>query len=186
MSRKILAAWRGPSTGIRGWVLLFLRLALGGVFLSASIDKILHPRLFAEAIAAYRLLPEPWIPWVAVVLPWTEAATGFLLLAGVWVDGAALLAIGMLAVFMIGIGSAMARGLEIDCGCFSFRGDSPVGIRRLAEDLLLLLAAGAVLIDRRRGETVSRRCTPDRESDSRVPSRAGESGAEISSRSMKR
>ncbi|MDH3851011.1 MAG: hypothetical protein OEV09_08130, partial [Deltaproteobacteria bacterium] len=37
---------------------LVLRIVLGWVFIYASLDKIRHPDLFAEAVYNYQLLPE--------------------------------------------------------------------------------------------------------------------------------
>lgn len=150
MVRRLLAAWRGPTAGAPGVFLLGCRLVAGAVFLYASADKILHPRLFADAVAAYAILPDTWVPFVAVTLPWIEAACGIALVAGVLVDAAALATGVMLLVFIGGIASAMARGLEIDCGCFSVSHDAPVGPRRIVEDIILLGACAAVLLDRAR------------------------------------
>lgn len=150
MVRGLYEAWRGPTSGWKGACLVAARILLGSVFLYASIDKILHPRLFADAVAAYGIAPASWVPWIAVALPWAEAAAGLCLWTGVWVDGAALVISGMLVVFTAGIASAMARGLDISCGCFSVSHDTPVGPQRIVEDLLLLAAALAILIDRLR------------------------------------
>lgn len=160
MVRRLVAAWRGPTAGLPGALLLGCRMLLGAVFLYASADKILHPRAFADAIAAYEILPDAWVPVVAVTLPWIEAACALALLAGVFVDAAALATGGMLVVFIAGIASAMARGLEIDCGCFSASRDSPVGWSRIIEDLVLLGAAGAVLADRLRHRVAKVRRDP--------------------------
>ncbi len=35
----------------------FTRLVIAGVFIYASIDKIIHPDLFAEAVYNYQVLP---------------------------------------------------------------------------------------------------------------------------------
>ncbi|GAB4316249.1 MAG: DoxX family membrane protein [Candidatus Sumerlaeia bacterium] len=107
------------------------------VFLAAALPKIINPFDFSLQIRAYHILNEPLSRWMAVVLPWLEAAVALLLLAGVWVNAASLMAAGMMAIFTAAMASAMARGLKIECGCFGDYSD-PVGWTSLLRDLFLL------------------------------------------------
>jgi uncharacterized membrane protein YphA (DoxX/SURF4 family) len=96
-----------------------LRVALGTVFIVASLDKIQNPEAFATTIANYRLLPYTVINGVAIALPWLEVLTGSLLVLGVWIRAKTMIAWGLLLVFSIAISQALARGLDISCGCFT-------------------------------------------------------------------
>ena len=40
------------------WVVLAVRLLLGGVFLASAIGKLRHPDLFVDTVVDYGLLPE--------------------------------------------------------------------------------------------------------------------------------
>jgi uncharacterized membrane protein YphA (DoxX/SURF4 family) len=93
--------------------------ALGAVFIVASIDKIQDPEAFATTIANYRLLPYKTINGVAIVLPWLEIICGTLLVLGVWVRANTMIAGGLLVAFSIAISQALLRGLDISCGCFT-------------------------------------------------------------------
>ncbi|GAB4288520.1 MAG: hypothetical protein Kow0090_00850 [Myxococcota bacterium] len=95
-----------------------LRIALGGVFIVASFDKITSPDAFAENIANYRLLHFRYINVIAIILPWLELITGSLLLLGVFIKENAIIINGLLVVFIIAITQALIRGLDISCGCF--------------------------------------------------------------------
>jgi uncharacterized membrane protein YphA (DoxX/SURF4 family) len=99
--------------------LAILRVALGVVFISASVDKIMNPQNFAANIANYRLIPYQWINLAAIILPWVEVIIGSLLVMGIWTGANGLLASGMLMVFSIAILQALFRNLDISCGCFS-------------------------------------------------------------------
>jgi uncharacterized membrane protein YphA (DoxX/SURF4 family) len=99
--------------------LLCLRVALGLVFIIASVDKIQNPDDFATAIANYRLLPYEFINGAAIVLPWLEFITGSLLLLGIWTKANALLTSSMLLVFIFAVSQALWRELDISCGCFN-------------------------------------------------------------------
>jgi len=46
------------------------RLLLGGIFVYASYDKILHPVPFAEIIYNYQILPDVLVNLVSLFLPW--------------------------------------------------------------------------------------------------------------------
>ena len=95
-----------------------LRVALGVVFMVAAADKIASPGAFAQNIANYRLLPYQAINALAIVLPWLEMVAGLLLVVGWWTRAAVLIINGLLVVFIVAISQAMARGLDISCGCF--------------------------------------------------------------------
>ena len=119
-----------------------LRLGLGALFIFASFSKIADPAGFAASISNYRMLPELLVALMAAVLPWLELLCGLALLLNRWTPGASLLIVLMNAVFIVAIASAMARGLDISCGCFSTSGaGSRAGLARLLEDLLFLAAA---------------------------------------------
>jgi uncharacterized membrane protein YphA (DoxX/SURF4 family) len=100
-------------------LLALLRVALGLVFIVASLDKIQNPEAFASTIANYRFLPYKTINGVAIVLPWLEAVAGTLLVFGVWVRANTLIICCLLVAFSIAIAQALGRGLDISCGCFN-------------------------------------------------------------------
>jgi len=123
-------------------LLTILRILLGMIFLYAAIGKIIKPAAFAADIEHYRLLPYFLVPLLAAVLPWIELSCGLLMIAGRWLPGATLLVMMMNLVFMLAIGSAMIRGLDISCGCFSLSSEpGRVGLARLLEDAGFLIAA---------------------------------------------
>lgn len=104
-------------------VITLLRVALGAVFIVASLDKIQNPENFATNIANYRLLPYQLINLTAIVLPWLEIITGTLLVLGLWIRSAAILTCGMLVLFIFAISQALVRDLDISCGCFTTNPD---------------------------------------------------------------
>lgn len=100
-------------------IVSLLRVALGAVFIVASLDKIQNPEAFATNIANYRILPYIFINGIAIVLPWLEVVTGTVLVLGVWTRASAMIVSGLLLAFSIAISQALARGLDISCGCFT-------------------------------------------------------------------
>jgi len=128
------------------YTLLALRLVLGGVFIYASVYKIAEPAEFARSIYNYRMMPEATINLMAIVMPWLELISGILIIIGPFVRGSALLIGLMLLVFVIAISSAIARGLDISCGCFKVgEGGRIVGLETLIEDILMLIAVFVIL-----------------------------------------
>jgi uncharacterized membrane protein YphA (DoxX/SURF4 family) len=104
-----------------------LRLALGLLFLYASLDKIAHPQDFAVVIRDYRILPPALSNLPAILFPWLELFVGIALIIGVWKDGALLLANLLLLVFWSILIFNYARGLDISCGCFSSKSEAHGG-----------------------------------------------------------
>jgi uncharacterized membrane protein YphA (DoxX/SURF4 family) len=96
-----------------------LRLGLGVVFVVAAVPKITDPAGFAQSIANYRLVPLGLLNLQALLLPWVELGAGLLLVAGIWTRANLLLVSAMLLAFIAAIGMAMARHLNISCGCFT-------------------------------------------------------------------
>ena len=133
------------------WVIFAFRISLGVVFLYASFDKIRDPGSFSSNIQNYQILPYGITNLFAIFLPWVELYAGACLLLGVFLNGAALLSMGMMVMFIIALGQALARGLDIECGCFSQEG-SLVGLNTLLRDIIWL--AMAVFVWRREDKTL--------------------------------
>ena len=75
---------------------------------------------------------------MAIVVPWIEVVAGLCVLAGFWLRSGALIITAMTAVFFFVITSALARGLNIECGCFGTVGGKTIGLHNLAIDLVFL------------------------------------------------
>ena len=134
-----------------GWFVLLCRLAVGGIFVYASLDKLTHPAAFAQVIHYYHLVPAALLhPW-AHFLPVLELVLGTALILGLWRRGAALLSAGLVVMFMVAITAALARGLDISCGCFHTDGGHGVGIDLLLRDAVLLLLTLPPLLAARAG-----------------------------------
>lgn len=116
---------------------LLIRVILGGIFIYAGAGKILYPANFAEAIANYQLIPFPGTNLVAIILPWVEFISGLCLLNGLKTQSSNFIIFLCLCVFTFGVVTALARGLDINCGCFSEAGRR-VGFVFLAEEAGLL------------------------------------------------
>ena len=99
-------------------LLLVFRLVLGGLFVYAGVVKVVDPLGFAQDIRNYRLVGQAISFVAAVVLPWLEIVAGAFLIAGVWKRGAALVITGLLVFFIVLTLVTMARGLDVECGCF--------------------------------------------------------------------
>jgi uncharacterized membrane protein YphA (DoxX/SURF4 family) len=95
------------------------RVFVGLLFIVSSIEKIADPALFSRSIGNYGLLPVWSLMTIATVLPWLELLCGFAVLFGTGLRGSSFLLTAMLVVFTAAVVSALARGLDISCGCFT-------------------------------------------------------------------
>ena len=100
------------------FVTLLGRLILGGVLLVAGGLKAFVPAEAASAVAAYKILPTQMAHIVGYALPWLEIAVGLLLIIGISLRMAAVIAGSIMILFIGAIISVWARGMLIDCGCF--------------------------------------------------------------------
>jgi uncharacterized membrane protein YphA (DoxX/SURF4 family) len=130
------------------WVATVLRLVLAGVLAVAGALKLPDPDASVRAVRAYRLLPEAVVPAVGFGLPVLEVGLAVLLLLGLATRLAAVLTGLLLVAFVVGIASAWARGLSIDCGCFGGGGEVAAGQTRYLTEIVrdvLLIGAAALL-----------------------------------------
>jgi putative oxidoreductase len=117
------------------------RVVLGVVFIYASVDKILHPAVFARAVQNYRIVPLEAVNAFAIVLPWIELVAGLLLVLGLFSGGSVLVITFLILVFLVALSSVLIRGIDTACGCFSSSGGGRVTIGYVIRDLALLLLA---------------------------------------------
>ena len=110
-----------PETAGTGYdhAIALLRIMLGGVFVFASLGKIADPHAFASSIAGYRILEGDATLHIATVIPWIELLSGCGLIAGVFIRGSSSLVLLMLVIFSAAVVSALWRGLDISCGCYT-------------------------------------------------------------------
>ena len=117
----------------------FLRITVGALFAYAGSLKVMNPGQFATDIEHYRLLPHLVIEPLAFYLPWLEIVSGAAVMLGPGRRGGLALLLALTLVFTTAIGSALARHLDISCGCFGSLDTQSLGLS-LGRDILLCLA----------------------------------------------
>lgn len=127
MTRTVRPAVRLPRPSVARGLATLARLVVGTVWLVAGLAKVGDLDESVRAVRAYRLLPEALAQVVGAALPLAEVLLGVLLVAGLFVRASAVLSALLMAAFVVGIASAWARGLRIDCGCFGSGGDLAAG-----------------------------------------------------------
>lgn len=110
-----------------GWVALLLRLGLAAVWLASGLHTITDLSASVRAVAAYELFPYGVSVVIGTAQPILETLLGVALLVGVAVRLVAAISVVLQIVFIAGIISVWARGLRIDCGCFSQGGQLGTG-----------------------------------------------------------
>lgn len=151
------------------WTQRLARWMLGGVFLFAGIAKLIGLKFswaavkllllegswsgikvlgivaFRDEIKNYHIEPFWWVIHpAAILMPWIEIVTGLTLICGIWVVESSVMIIAMLLFFNALVGSAMYRGLDINCGCFGT--DMRVGWLKIIENLGLLALGVLALV----------------------------------------
>ena len=135
---------------LRPWLGAVSRLILGGVWIAAGVSKLDDLAASARAVSAYRLLPHDVATFLGGVLPFLEIALGVLLIVGLATRLCGAVSAVLLVAYIVGIASAWARGLRIDCGCFGGGGDlsaeaDPGYAGEILRDVGLLVLAGFLM-----------------------------------------
>jgi uncharacterized membrane protein YphA (DoxX/SURF4 family) len=132
-------------------VLWLARIAIGCVFVAAALAKIGDPAAFALQIHNYRLAPVWSEHLVAITLPWIELGAGLTLVLGIRARAGAALALALMVFFTFAVGSAWARGLDFECGCFGKVGAARIGAQKFLENVGLI--GLALVASQRRRDT---------------------------------
>lgn len=99
---------------------VILRWLLGIILIWAALSKLGDPSEFFTVLLGYQLpIPNAILKIVAVTLPWMELLCGLLLLVNLWKDAALSWSLALFGVFLLVVGAAWIRGLDISCGCFN-------------------------------------------------------------------
>ncbi len=117
------------------YLIILLRLVLGGIFILSGLLKIFEPREeFIEVLFKFNLLPEFLITPFAIILPWIELLGGIFTILNIWAGVGLIMFIGAIVINIL-----RGNNLE-DCGCFggSWRifGENPYEV--LSRDFPLL------------------------------------------------
>jgi putative oxidoreductase len=127
---------------------LALRTYVGGIFIYASLNKIPDPGVFAENIAAYRIIPYQGLHLVAIILPWIELIGGFFLILGLRTRAAASILGGLLFMFTLFVIINIFRDSPISCGCFGTVAEAVSWKKVTTNTLWLLMTIQVFLFDR--------------------------------------
>jgi uncharacterized membrane protein YphA (DoxX/SURF4 family) len=142
-SARVTAAWP--------WISTVARIGLAAVFLVAGGLKVTDLAGSGRAVNAYRLMDFDTARVIGAIQPFVEIAIGLLLLIGLAVRLSAIIGAIVMVIYIAGIASVWARGLQIDCGCFSKGGSLAAGQNTqygsdILRDVGFLVLASIVLI----------------------------------------
>jgi uncharacterized membrane protein YphA (DoxX/SURF4 family) len=142
---------------------LVLRLGLGALFVIAGALKLRDPAAFVTAIANYQLYPQ-YAPFLAAALPALEILLGLALVAAPsrWRAAAAIGVALLLVMFTVGASAALARHIDISCGCFGTESGTINGLTIVRDLALIAAACTVVVLEGRRSATTRPAASSDR------------------------
>lgn len=126
--------------------------ALGATVLSvvmgvAALAKLSDLDRFHRTLLGYLWIPNVAAPALSRLVPLAEAAVA----VGIWIPAtrkvAAIVGLVLLTVFTVLLSVHLARGVDIDCGCFGAKGKQRVTPFSVLRNVALIAAAAAVLTD---------------------------------------
>lgn len=132
--------------------LTIFEIVLGVIFAFAAKSK-LHgenaPDLFATSIKAFKVpMSDVMVRLSTGVIPWVELVAAVLLILGIWRRAAAAILGMLLIVFIVLIVQALARQLDVSCGCFGKISPfcpEKIGACNLVQNGIMLAIAAAVV-----------------------------------------
>ncbi|WP_052203187.1 MauE/DoxX family redox-associated membrane protein [Corynebacterium riegelii] len=111
------------------------RFGLAAMWIVAGATKLGHHMQVTQSIEAYEIFTPYWSNLLAYVIGPLELAGGLFLLLGIKIRAAGWVSMAVLVMFVIGLWTVHARGMVIDCGCFT-----PGERRPQPEDVLWAIA----------------------------------------------
>lgn len=106
------------------WVWFFCRLVYGAMFVYAGAEKMADADVFAAVIFNYQILPAKAVYATAMLMPAVEIVCGLALCANTLARGASVVLNLLMVGFIGAMRLAMARGLDVTCGCFGGSGQA--------------------------------------------------------------
>jgi len=137
-------SWLSHPRVVRG-----CQIVIGLLFAWASLTKLGDLSSFAAQVHNFRMMPVAVENLVALTLPWIELVAALALILDVRPRSGAAVVAALLAVFTAGVLVAMARGLDIECGCFGTADVTRVGVGKVLQNVGMLLVAWVALRRRR-------------------------------------
>jgi uncharacterized membrane protein YphA (DoxX/SURF4 family) len=125
-------------------VAIGFRFVLGTVFLLAGLAKLPRRREFVSVVRAYDVLPSRLVAPVARGVPRLELLMGVLLMIGLGTRWVALLVAIVLAFFSAAVGINLARGRDLDCGCFAVGAPRRITWSLVARNAILVAMSAIV------------------------------------------
>ncbi|HDQ26218.1 MAG TPA: hypothetical protein ENN43_05665, partial [bacterium] len=126
--------------------LYVLKISLGIIFVLASLGKIIDPQGFMNDVYSYVLLPTAIVPLFSATVPWIEFIAGMLLILDITPKSNAFIINALLMAFIVAILAAMARGIELSCGCFDLLfPDEEVGMKTIVRDIVMLVMGSIIM-----------------------------------------
>lgn len=123
------------------WIVTTCRMGVALVFIFAGLAKIGDAASFVLQVHNFQLVPIVLENGVAILLPWIEVIAGLALLMGGRRRAGAWIVFILMGIFTVAVAAAVARGLDIECGCFGTGDATRVGLTKLIENGLLTIAA---------------------------------------------
>lgn len=122
-------------------IVMFCRITIAFLFIYSSGSKLLSLRDFAVTIGDFKLFPRRWSKPAAYIFVAGELITMILVvIGGVVLPIAFLLAMLLLIGFSIALASALWRKLDLNCNCFG-RTERRISSHDLIRNLLLTLCS---------------------------------------------
>lgn len=111
------------------------QIVIGALFGIAAIAKLADLPAFAQQVHNFRILPVAVENLAAMILPWIELTASLSLVLGIRPRSGGVVAAVLMGLFTVAVASAMARGLDFECGCFGTSDATRVGWEKLLVNL---------------------------------------------------
>ena len=97
---------------------LVARLVIGVVLVRAGVEKLRAFGWWRDVVANLDFVPESLNGIASAALPGTEIVLGGLLVVGMWRRPTAWITAALFTLFAVVMISVIARGVDVECGCF--------------------------------------------------------------------
>lgn len=121
------------------YAIAILRIYLALIFILSGLEKINDLNGFAQSIENYKILPMALINITAITIPWIEVITGALLLLGINIKENSLIILFLLLIFTTALIIALAKGLNINCGCQGAAYMQKINVTKIFENISFII-----------------------------------------------
>jgi len=120
------------------YLLTFFRIGFGLIFIVSGSFKIIDLAGFENGLSKFGIVPEQFVPGIAIVIPAIEIVIGIAISIGFQIAIVSQAALVLLIMFTAVVVAKMSEGAQISCACFGPLSSDQMSTSTILRNIILI------------------------------------------------